>query len=157
MGWEGVVVSLFQGNYFFLFSLVLLSSLILISIFFCDGGVTKNVFDRVFSSTQQRYRFRIAMIGLFFLLSTGIYWASQTNFFRYIFHLVLSIDILFGIFIVYALKYFLPREDIRLRYALLASWFLLAAAILGENYTGFDPQAPIWICFISIFLFIFAF
>ncbi|MBK9037960.1 MAG: hypothetical protein IPL83_02170 [Bdellovibrionales bacterium] len=157
MGWEGVVVSLFQGNYFFLFSLVLLSSLILISIFFYDGGLTKKILDRVFSSAQQRYRFKIAMIGLFFLLSTGIYWASQTNFFRYIFHLLLSIDIFFGIFIACTLKYFLPKEDIRLRYGLLASWFFLAAAILGENYTGFYQQAPIWIFFISIFLFIIAF
>lgn len=157
MGFEGVFVSLFQGNYFFLFSLVLLSSLILISILFYDGELTNRVLDRVFPIAEQRYRFKITMIGLFFLLCTGIYWASQTNFFRYIFHLLLSISIFFGIFVAYTLKYFLPKDGIRLRYASLVSWFFLSAIILGENFSSFDHRNPVWISFLSIFFLMLAF
>lgn len=151
MGWEGVFVSLFQGNYFFLFSLVLLSSLILISIFFYDGELTNKVLDRVFLSAEQRYRFKIAIVGFLFLFCTGIYWASQTNFFRYIFHLLLSIDTLFGIFVAFTLKYCFPKDEILLRYAFLVSWFFLAAIILGENFSNFDHRSPVWIGFLSIF------
>lgn len=157
IGWDGVVVSLFQGNYFFLFSLVLLSSLILISILFYESELTKKVLDRVFSNAEQRYRFKIAMIGFFFLLCTGIYWASQTNFVRYIFHLILFIDVVCGVFVIIAIKHLLLHEDIRLPYALLSAWFFLAVVIFSDSYIFLTHKTFVCIGFLSVFCLAFVF